>query len=93
MKKLMGFAVGTLALLGAASSAWAAGNVAAERGVDQTVEVIVVKAKRLPPEPIDVVVVTPKRPSVRVDARIPPAMPIEMPRLEFAVAEPPVVRL
>jgi hypothetical protein len=93
VKKLTGFALGTLALFGAASSAWAAGNVAAERGGDQTVEVIVVTAKRVRPEPIDVVVVTPKRPSVRVDARIPPAMPIEMPRLEFAVAEPPVIRL
>ena len=88
----VGFAVGTLALLGA-SSAWAAGNVAAPRGADQPVEVIVVKAKRLRPEPIDVVVVTVKRPSLPVDARVPPAMPIEMPRLEFAVVEPPVVRL
>jgi hypothetical protein len=52
-----------------------------------------VKAKRLRPESIDVVVVTPKRPNVSVDARIPPAMRIEMPRLEFAVAKPPVVRL
>jgi hypothetical protein len=79
-------------LLGAGSPAWAAGNVAAERGSDQ-VEVIVVKAKRLPPQPIDAIVVTPKRPNVPVDARTPPAMPIEMPRLEFTVAEPPVVRL
>ena len=93
MKTFVSFAVATLALLGAASSAWAAGNVAAERGGDQAVEIIVVKAKRLRPEPIDVVVVTPKRPSVGVDARIAPAMPIEMPVLEFAVAEPPVVRL
>ena len=92
MKKLTGFALGTVALLGATSSAWAAGNVAAERGGAQAVEVIVVTAKRLPPALIDVVVVTPKRPSVRVDARIPPAMPIEMPRLEFAVADP-VIRL
>ena len=90
MKKLVGFALGTLALLGA-GSAWAAGNVAAERGADQAVEVIVVKAKRLRPEPVDVVV-TMKRPSLPVDARIPPAMPVEMPRLEFAVAEP-VVKL
>ena len=92
MKKLVGFTLGTLVLLGAASSAWAAGNVAAPRADGQTVEVIVVKAKRLRSEPIDVVVVTAKRLSVPVEARIPPAMPIEMPRLEFA-AEPPVVRL
>ena len=93
MKKLVGFALGTLALFGAASSAWAAGNVAAERGGAQAVEVIVVTAKRFPPELIDVVVVTPKRPDAPVVVRTPPVMPIEMPRLEFAVAEPPVVRL
>jgi hypothetical protein len=93
VKKLVGFALGTFALLGAASNAWAAGNVAVERGGDQTVEVIVVKAKRVRPQPIDVVVVTLKRPSLSVDARIPPAMQIEMPRLEFAVAAPPAVRL
>ena len=79
-------------MLAAAGSACAAGNVAAERGGDQTVEVIVVTAKRVRPKPIDVVV-TVKRPSVPVNARIPPAMPIEMPCLEFTVAEPPVVRL
>ena len=93
MNKLVGFVLGTMVSLGAASSAWAAGNVAPQRGADQTIEVIVVTAKRLPPETIDVVVVTAKRPSARVEARIPPAMPIEMPRLEFAVAAPPVVKL
>ena len=93
MKKLTGFALGTFVFLGAASSAWAAGNVAAERAGALEVEVIVVTAKRLPPESIDVVVVTPKRPSLPVVVRTPPAMPIEMPRLEFAVAEPPVVQL
>ena len=35
----------------------AAGNVAAERGGDQAVEVIVVKAKRLRPQPIGVFLV------------------------------------
>ena len=93
MKTLVSFAVATLALLGAVSSAWAAGNVAAERGGAQAVEVIVVTAKRLPPELIDVVVVTPKRPGAPVVVRTPPAMPIEMPRVEFAVSEPPIVRL
>jgi hypothetical protein len=89
----MGFAVVSLVSLGFASSAWAAGNVPAARGSDEAVEVIVVKAKRLPPETIDVVVVTAKRPAARVEARTPPAMPIDMPRLEFAVAAPPVVKL
>jgi len=93
VKKLVGLAVGTFVLLGAASSAWPAGNVAAERGGDQAVELIVVKARRLPPEPIDVVVVTLKHPGAPVVVRTPPAMPIEMPRLKFTVAEPPVVRL
>ena len=93
MKKLVSFAIGTLALLGAASSAWAAGNVAADRSSEQAIEVVVVKAKRLRPERIDVVIVTPKRLGTPVDARVPPAMPIEMPRLEFAVAERLVVGL
>ena len=93
MKKLTGFALGTLALLGATSSAWAAGNVAAERGGAQAVEVIVVTAKRLPREPMDAGVVTPKRPGAPVVVRTAPAMPIELPSVEFAVAEPPVVRL
>jgi hypothetical protein len=93
VKKLTGFALATLALIGATSSAWAAGDVAPERGGAHAVEVIVVTAKRLPPELIDVVVVTPKRPGAPVVVRTPPAMPIEMPRVEFAVADPPVVRL
>jgi hypothetical protein len=93
VKKLVGFGLGALVLLGAASPTWAAGNVAAPRAAVQTVEVIVVKAKRARPEPIEVVVVTPTRPSVPVEARIPPAMPIVIPRLEFAVAATPAVRL
>ena len=93
MKDLVSFAMAAFVLLGAASSAYAAGNVTAPRGGDQAVEVIVVKAKRLPPQRIEVVDVTPKRPSAPVVVRTAPAMPIEMPRLEFAVGEPPVVRL
>jgi len=92
VKTLAGFALGTFVFLGAAT-AWAEGNVPAQRAGDQAIEIIIVTAKRLPPETIDVVVVTAKRPVARVEARIPPALPIEMPRLEFAVAEPPVVRL
>jgi len=76
-----------------AATAWAEGNVPAQRAGDQAIEIIIVTAKRLPPETIDVVVVTAKRPVARVEARIPPALPIEMPRLEFAVGGPPVVRL
>jgi hypothetical protein len=86
------FAVGAFVLLGAASSAYAAGNVTAPRGGDRAVEVIVVKAKRLRPQPIDAVVGAPKRPGAPAVVRIPPAMPIEMSRLEFAV-DAPVVRL
>lgn len=92
MKTLAGFALGTFVFLGAAT-AWAEGNVPAQRAGDQAIEIIIVTAKRLPPETIDVVVVTAKRPVARVEARIPPALPIEMPRLEFAVGGPPVVRL
>ena len=92
MKNLVGFVLGMLVLLGA-SPAWAAGSVATPRAGVETVEVIVVKAKRVRPEPIDVVVVAAKPLSLPVEARIPPAMPIEMPRLEFAVAATPAVRL
>jgi hypothetical protein len=93
VNNLVGFVLGTLVLLGAAGPAWAAGSVATPRAGVETVEVIVVKAKRVRPKPIDVVVVAAKPPSVPVEARIPPAMPIEMPRLEFAVAATPAVRL
>lgn len=92
MKTLPGFALGTFMMLGAAT-AWAEGNVPAQRASDQAVEVIIVTAKRLPPETIDVVVVTAKRPVASVEAKAPPALPIEMPRLEFAIGGPPVVRL
>jgi hypothetical protein len=92
VKRLLGFALGALVSVGAATSAWAAGNVPAQRGSDQAIEVIVVKAKRLPRDVIDEVGVTVKRPALRVEARTPPAMPIEMPRLEFAGDVSPVVR-
>lgn len=93
MKNQVGFVLGASVLLGAASPAWAAGSVATSRAGVETVEVIVVKAKRVRPEPLDVAVVAAKPPSVPVEARIPPAMPIEMPHLEFAVAATPAVRL
>jgi hypothetical protein len=89
----MGLAVVSLVLLGFATSAWAAGDVRAQRGSDQAIEVIVVKAKRAAPESIDVVIVTARRTAVSVEPRTPPTMPIEIPRLEFVVAAPPVVRL
>ncbi|HET7608002.1 MAG TPA: hypothetical protein VFL84_04950 [Gammaproteobacteria bacterium] len=93
MKNQVGFVLGTLVLLGAASAASAAGSVATPRAGVETVEVVVVKAKRVRPERIDVVVFAAKPPTVPVEARIPPAMPIEMPHLEFAVAATPAVRL
>jgi hypothetical protein len=80
-------------LLNAASPAWAAGNVAPPRAGVDTVEVVVVKAKRIRSEPIEVVVVMAKPLRAPAEARMPPAMPIEMPRLEFAVATTPAVRL
>lgn len=79
-------------LMGAASSAWAEGNLAAKPAVAETIEVIVVTAKRPPAEVIDEVIVVAKRPA-KAETRVPPAMPIELPRLEIAIAAPPVVRL
>ena len=63
------------------------------------VEVIVVTAKRPAPEPaIEEIIVTAKRPSpspstATVKRTPPPAMAIELPKLELAIADPPVFRL
>ena len=101
MKTLTGFAVGILLSLGAAASASAAGtNVAAPVQVPAAgIEVIVVTAKRPAPvqlvfaaEPIHEVIVTAKRARQPAD-RTPPAMAIEMPKLELAISEPPVITL
>ena len=92
MKRLVGLGLGALLSLGTMSAAWGASNVSPRAVVQPAIEEIVVTAKRLS-EPIEEIVVTAKRPGKTAEARTPPVMPIEMPRLEFAVAAPPVVRL
>lgn len=93
MKTFVGLALGTLLSLAAMSAASAASDVAPKPVGEPAIEVIVVTAKRTAPEAIDQIVVTAKRPGKGDQARTPPAMPIEIPRLEFVVAAPPVVRL
>ncbi len=100
MKTLMGFALGTLLSLGTVTAASAAGTNAAApaRQPDAGIEVIVVTAKRpvvqpvVGAQPIEEVIVTGKRAATPV-RRTPPAMPIEMPKLELAVTAPPLIRL
>ena len=103
MRTLLGFALGTLLSLGTVMSAGAAGmNVAAPVQLpDAGIEVIVVTAKRVPiapiapvaaAQPIDEFVVIAKRAAAAPD-RPPPAMAIEMPKVELAVAKPSVIRL
>lgn len=102
MKTLIGFALGTLLFVGTITSASAAGgNVAAPAQPVAAIEVIVVTAKRPAPiqpvafdavQPIVEFVVTAKRP-VRATDRIPPAMAIEMPKVELSVTQPSVIRL
>jgi len=100
VKTLVGFALGTFLSLGTATSAVAAGtHVAAPAQVPNTgIEVIVVTAKRPVVQPVDAAqpiyefIVTAKR-ATKTSNRTPPVMTIEMPRLEFAVAEPAVIRL
>jgi hypothetical protein len=93
VKILVGLAVGTLLSLGMMSAASAASNIVAKPVGDEVIEEIIVTAKRLPREAIQEIVITAKRLGKAVPARTPPAMPIELPRLEFAVAAPPTVRL
>ena len=86
--------------LGPVTSASAAGtNVAARAPVPPAgIEVIIVTAKRLTAQPIaaaqpiEEFIVTAKR-VINSPARTPPVMAIEIPRFEFAVAEPLVIRL
>jgi hypothetical protein len=100
VKKLLGLALGTLLSLGTVTSASAAGtNVAAPAQVpDAGIEVIVVTAKRPAAQPVDAAqpieefIVTARR-AVKAVRPTPPAMPIEMPKLELAVAAPSVIRL
>jgi hypothetical protein len=100
VKTLIGFALGSLLSLGVVTSAYAAGSSVAApvKATQDGVEVIVVTAKRPAAQPvaeqaIETIVVTAKRPSTTAPVRTPPAMAIEMPKLELAVAEPPVFRL
>jgi len=95
----IGFALGTLFSLGIVTSASAEGaNVAApvKTSAQADVEVIVVTAKRPAVEAtIEEIIVTAKRPSPSKATveRTPPAMAIELPKLEFEVADRPVFRL
>ena len=93
MKILVGLAVGTLLSLGTMSAASADSNIVPRAVAEQAIEEIVITAKRIAPEVMDEVVITAKRLGKVDQARTPPATPIEMPRLEFAVAAPPTVRL
>ena len=102
MRTSIGFTLGTLLSLGIAMSAFAEGaRVAApaKATARADVEVIVVTAKRPAPEPaIEEIIVTAKRPSpspstATVKRTPPPAMAIELPKLELAIADPPVFRL
>lgn len=93
MKILVGLTVGTLLSLGTMSAASAASNIVPKPVGDEVIEEIIVTAKRLPREAIEEIVITAKRLGKAVPARTPPAMPIELSRLEFAVAAPPTVRL
>ncbi len=90
---LVGLALGTLLSLGATSTVWAAGaDVAAPApGTDEGIEVVVVTARR--PVPVYEVVVTGKRASKTKADRTPPAMAVEVPKLELARSERPKFRL
>jgi hypothetical protein len=97
VKTLIGFALGTLFSFGALSTASAAGTsiAAPARALDDSVEVIVVTAKRPAAQPVDEpieeFIVTAKRIKAP-PAPTPPAMAVEMPKLTLA-AEPLVVKL
>jgi hypothetical protein len=99
VKKLIGIALGTLLSLGTVTAAFASGTSVAAPVTfpNDGIETIVVTAKRPAVQPaadeaVEVIVVTAKRPTQSEAERTPPAMPIVMPKLEFA-AEPLVIRL
>ena len=97
MRTSIGFTLGTLLSLGIAMSAFAEGARVAtpvKATALADVEVIVVTAKRPAPQPaIEEIVVTAKRPSATTVEPTPPAMAIELPKLEFAISDAPVFRL
>lgn len=100
MKTLLGFALGAVLSLDTAAfaSSFTAKIAARADAPDPNVEVIFVTAKRPamlaiePVEPSDELVVTAKRAGETKADRTPPAMPIEIPTVELAVAAPPAVR-
>lgn len=95
MRTSIGFALGTLFSLIVMSANAAGTSVAAPAKVTAPVdvEVIVVTAKRPAEAPIEEIVVTAKRPSTVTAERTPPAMAIELPKLDLAISDPPVFRL
>ncbi len=98
MRTSFRFTLGTLFSLTALSANAAGTRAAAPANVDAQadVEVIVVTGKRpAVAAMIEEIVVTAKRPSrSSVTAeRTPPAMAVELPKLQLAIAEPPVFRL
>ena len=100
MKKSLGFALGMLLSLCTVTAASAAGTSAAAPAQlpGAGIEVIVVTAKRPAVQPVHAaqpiaeVIVIGKRAPAAV-RRTPPAMPIEMPKLDLAVSALPAVRL
>lgn len=95
MRTSIGFALGTLFSLIVMSANAAGTSVAAPAKIaaQADVEVIVVTAKRPAEAPIEEIVVTAKRPSTVTAERTPPAMAIELPKLDLAISDPPVFRL
>ena len=99
MRISIGFALGTLFSLIVMSANAAGTSVAAPAKIaaQADVEVIVVTAKRPAVDAmIEEIVVTAKRPSpstATVERTPPPAMAIELPKLDFAIADRPVFRL
>jgi hypothetical protein len=94
----IGFALGTFFSLIVMSANAAGTSVAApaKMAAHADVEVIVVTAKRPAVEAmIEEIIVTAKRPSpaTAAAARTPPAMAIELPKLDLAISDRPVFRL
>jgi hypothetical protein len=100
VKTLIDLAVGTLLALGAVTSAAAAGTNLAGRAqaFPAGIEVIVVTAKRPTAEPgqaaqpIEEIIVTAKRVAQPAEP-VRPVMAIDLPKVEFAVSEPLLIRL
>ena len=98
MRTSFGFTLGTFFSLIALSANAAGTGVAApaKPAAQADVEVIVVTAKRPAVDAlIEEIVVTAKRPSSSTVSaeRAPPAMAVELSKLDIAITEPPVFRL